>query len=138
MSGFNTNNHYAQTAGVDGVATNASFTGPWIKVEDASSIGFQTVMTGTSSPVAAWGADVTNDEEPNSKADSALMITALTLTAAMIAQNPIGDAANINFLFQFDPSPRAKWMRWKYVRSSGGSATATLLKITYCMLSLRA
>jgi hypothetical protein len=118
--------NYAKTAGVPGVATNASFVGEWIQIDDSTSVGVQVVMTGTSSPVATWGADISNDAEPTV---SVLGATALTLTADMVAQNPIGDAANINFLFQFDPAPRAKWFRFKYTRASGGSATATLLKI---------
>ena len=133
MAGFNTIRDYAQTSGVPGVATNGSFVGPWINVEDASSIAFQVLLTATSSPVATWGADVTNDPDAQrlSKADAALIpgVTALTLTSDMSDQDPDGTTNDINFLFQFDPSPRAKFMRFKYTRASGGSATATLLKI---------
>lgn len=118
--------------GAAGVATNASFVGPWFRIDDVSAIGVQVLLTGTSSPVATWGMDVTMDEAagtPN-RADAEMIpgITPLTLTTEMTDEDPAGDAADINFLFQFDPAPRAKWARWKYTRSSGGSASL-LLKV---------
>ena len=137
MSGFRTEPVYASTNGVAGVATNASFTGTWINIEDVSSIGFQVIMAGTSSPVAAWGADITNQDNPNRESDSSF-VTPLTLTSDMTAQNPAGGGTAVNYLFQFEPCPRAKWMRFKYVYTSGGSATATSMYITYNHLSLRA
>jgi hypothetical protein len=129
MSGWYNNDHYGSTPGV-GLATNASFTGPWFRIDDASSIGIQVVLTATSSPVATWGLDVTDDEQAPQKADADIQpgITAITLTSDMTAQNPNGTTTDRNFLFQFDPSPRAKWARWKYTRSSGGSASL-LMKI---------
>jgi hypothetical protein len=113
--------------GVGGAATNASYVGPWILIEDISDVGFQAVLTGTSNPTATWGADVTNQvANPNVSAPPAGKITALTLTDEMTDQNPAGDGANINYLFQFSPAPRAKWMRFKYTRSLGGSASLLL------------
>jgi len=86
-------------------------------------------MTGTGAPVGTWGADVTDDENPNgSSYVASLGATPLTLTSAMSAQNPAGDSANINFLFSFDPVPPAKWIRFKYTATSGGSASK-LLKV---------
>jgi hypothetical protein len=110
-----------------GVATNASFTGAWIPCNQNGAIGFIVVMTGTSAPVGTWGVDVTNDTDPNGSSD--LGATALTLTSDMTAVNPAGDSAAINFLFYFAPAPPAKWIRFKYVRASGGSATK-LLKVS--------
>ena len=112
------------TAG--GVPTNASFVGAWIPCNQNGSIGFTAILTGTGAPVATWGVDVTNDTDPNGAAD--LGATALTLTADMTAKNPAGDSANINFLFMFSPAPPAKWIRFKYTRTSGGSAS-NLLKV---------
>ena len=125
MSGYYNNANYFGSAGV---ATNASYVGPWIAIDDVSSIGVKVYLTGTSSPVATWGADVTDDPDAPKKADANILpgITALTLTDDMTDQNPVGDAANINFLFQFDPAPRAKWFRFKYTRASGGSASLLL------------
>jgi hypothetical protein len=130
MNNFN-HSAYARTAGVPGVATNASWVGPWVRVPKAGGIGFQVVMTGTGAPVGTWGADITDDDgDPNGATFTAVLgATPLTLTAAMTAQNPIGDSANINFLFDFNPAPSAKWIRFKYTRSAAGSATATVLKV---------
>lgn len=126
MSGFYNNALYGGAA----QPTNVSFVGPWFRIDDASSIGVQVIMTGTGSPTATWGMDVTDDEDAPRTADANLVpgVTPLTLTSDMTAQNPAGTTANINFLFQFDPSPRAKWARWKYTRASGGDA-GLLLKI---------
>lgn len=118
--------NYALTSGVPGVATNASWTGAWIPCNSNGAIGFTVVMTGTSAPVGTWGVDVTNDTDPVGSSD--LGATALTLTSEMTAVNPAGDSANINFLFYFAPAPPAKWIRFKYTRTSGGSATK-LLKV---------
>jgi hypothetical protein len=111
------------------IASNVSWVGPWIEVDDADSLGFIAVLTGTGAPVASWGCDVSNDPNASKKADNALIQapTGLTLVAAQLAQNPVGDSANINFLFQFDPSPRAKWARFKYTRTSGGSGNPLLM-----------
>jgi len=121
-SQFSRQNYF--TAG--GVATNASFVGAWIPCNANGAIGFTVVMTGTSAPVGTWGVDVTDDADPVNASD--LGATPLTLTSAMTAQNPAGDSANINFLFYFLPAPPARWIRFKYTRSSGGSATK-LLKV---------
>lgn len=118
--------NYAMTAGVAGVATNASWTGAWVPCNPNGAIGFTVVMTGTSAPVGTWAVDVTNDTDPVGGVD--LGATALTLTAEQLAFNPIGDSANINALIYFAPAPPAKWIRFKYVRTSGGSATK-LLKV---------
>ena len=112
------------------VPTNASFVGNWVLVEDCNSIGFDVSLTGTGSPTGTWGADVTDERYANvfNGNDGGITkpITALTLTAAMTAQNPAGTTANINYLFMFDPCPRAKWMRFKYTAASGGSASNLL------------
>lgn len=122
---------YAETiasgVGSAGVATNASWVGPWVNIEGVTSIGVQVNLTGTTAPVGTWGADVIDTEKaPTTANPGELTETALTLTAAQLAQNPIGDSANINFLFQFDPAPRAKWFRFKLTRSAGGSASQLL------------
>lgn len=119
--------NYATTAGASGVATNASWAGAWIPCNQNGALGFTVVMTGTSAPVGSWGLDITNDSDPVGASD--LGATALTLTSDMTAQNPIGDSANINFLFYFAPAPPARWCRFKYTRASGGSATK-LLKVS--------
>lgn len=107
------------------IRTDQSFVGPWVLIEDCNSIGFDASLTGTSSPTGTWGADVTDERYANvfngNDGGIAKPITPLTLTTAMIAQNPAGTPANINFLFQFDPPPRAKWMRFKYTAVSGGA-----------------
>lgn len=105
-----------------GVPTNASWTGAWVDISQMDAIGFIAKLTGTSNPVAAWAADVTNYEVPDKDPSP----TPITLTTEMSDQDPIGDGANINFLFMFDPIPRAKYMRFKYVRASGGSASNLL------------
>lgn len=125
MPGPYNNDHYGSTPGV-ALPTNASKVGPWFRIDDVSSIGVQAILTGTSAPVATWGFDVTMDEDAPRRTDAELKITALTLTTDMTAQNPAGDSANINFLFLFDPAPRAKWGRFKYTRASGGSASLLL------------
>lgn len=122
--GFSREAYAVTSPGLVGVATNASWVGPWIPIRRNSSVGFQVVMTGTSAPLGAWGADVTNDDDP---AHGTLGATALTLTSAMTAQNPAADSANINFLFDFNPAPTARWIRFKYTRTSGGSASRLLL-----------
>ncbi len=109
-----------------GVATNVSTVGGWIPCNQNGAIGFTAVMTGTSAPVGVWGVDVTDDTDPNGASD--LGATALTLTTEQLAVNPAGDSANINFLFWFAPAPPAKWIRFKYTRTSGGSASK-LLKV---------
>jgi hypothetical protein len=114
-------------AGEVGVPTNASWTGPWIPINRNGSVTFKVVMAGTDSPVGTWGADVTDDDAPN--ASGGMGATPLTLTAAQAAQNPVGDAANINFAFQFNPAPDAKFMRFNFTRASGGSASR-LLKVS--------
>ncbi len=106
------------------VATNATFTGPWIPIRNNGAVGFQVKLTGTSSPTGTWGADVTDDDDPNNAV--ALGAAPLTLSSAQTAQNPAGDAANIAFLFQFDPAPPARWMRFKLTISGGGSASKLL------------
>lgn len=130
MSAAETRNgvDYASTAGVPGVASNASFTGAWIPIQRVGSIGFQVKMAGTSNPQGTWGVDVTDDDDPNVTTPT-MGATPLTLTAAMIAQNPAGAGVAIDYLFQFTPAPRAKWIRFTYTRIGGGSATATSLKI---------
>lgn len=119
--------NYATSSGINGVPTNASWTGNWIPCNQNGALGFTVVMTGTSAPVGSWGLDITNDDSPVNAPD--LGATALTLTSDMTAQNPVGDSADINFLFYFAPAPPAKWCRFKYTRSSGGSASR-LLKVS--------
>ena len=135
---FRTMQAYAvtNTAGVlsDGVATNASWVGPWINVEGMTSIAWQAILTATGSPTGVWGCDVTDDErlEVNSLADSALRpgVTPIVLSTAQLAENPNGTTTARNYHFQFDPSPRAKWARFKLTISGGGSASQ-LLKVGF-------
>lgn len=105
-----------------GVPTNADWTGAWVDISQMDAIAFIAKLTGTGNPVAAWEADVTDYEV----ADKDPSPTPITMTSDMTAQNPAGNGAAINFLFQFDPIPRAKWMRFKYNRASAGSASNLL------------
>jgi len=108
-----------------GVATNASFTGDWVPLFALASIGWQVVMTGTGNPVGTFGVDISCDEDPVNK--PVLGATPLTLTSAMTAQNPTGTGAAVNYLFDFSPRPDARWIRFNYVATSGGSASKLLL-----------
>ena len=120
---FSRQNYF--TAG--GVPTNASFVGPWIPCNNNGAIGFLVVMTGTSAPVGTWGVDVTNDNQPASASD--LGATPVAATAVMTSNNPSGNSANLNFIAQYAPAPPAKWIRFKYTATSGGSAS-NLLKVS--------
>lgn len=131
MPGFYNNAKYAQTSGAEGWPSNASTIGPWLRIDDASSIGWQVLVAGTSNPQGVLGMDVTDDEDAPSKADANLSpgVTAVVFSAAQTAQQPAGGGVAINYLFQFDPSPRAKWGRWKYTVTGGGSATVGSIKV---------
>lgn len=123
MSRFRNQAAYS-TAG--GIATNASFVGAWFLIDDIDSIGvIVTIPTGAGSPTATFGLDVSNDPYADKKTDAQLVQppTPITMTAAMIAVNPPGTDTAVNFLFDFDPCPRAKWARFKYTRTAGGSAS---------------
>lgn len=124
MSRYKLNPDYSKGA----IATNASFVGDWFWIEDVDSIGvIATIPTGAGSPTAVYGMDVSDDPDAKLKnGNDAQLIqppTPITFTAAQIAVNPAGADVAVNFLFQFDPSPRAKWARFKYTRSAGGSAS---------------
>lgn len=122
MSRFRTQADYSRGL----IATNATFTGAWFLVEDINSIGIiVTIPTGAGSPTAVFGMDASNDPDALKKTDAQLIQTPtpITMTAAMIAVNPPGTDTAVNFLFSFDPMPRAKYLRFNYVRSAGGSAS---------------
>lgn len=102
---------------LNGDMSAASVVGPWLQIEDVESISFQVTWTGA--PTGTWGADVTDDSNP---ANPRLGPTPLTLTSDMIAANPSGAAGS--FLFQFNPRPDCRFMRFNYTRASGGSAAS--------------
>jgi len=122
MSRFRTNENYSKGA----IASNASFVGAWFWIEDANSIGLiATIPAGSGSPTASYTMEVSDDPDANKKTDAQLLQppTAVTFTAAQIAAFPAGADVAQNFLYQFDPCPRAKWARFSYIRTGGGSAT---------------
>lgn len=112
-----------------GAATNANFTGHWIKLADLVSIGFQVNLTGTGNPTGTFTFEVTDDPDPVNRA---------TMTPTPVSTsgwqggvtNPAGTGAALNFLAWADPCPRAEWGRFKYTASSGGSASK-LLQIAF-------
>jgi len=132
--GYATRNNYAQTnaAGVttNGVATNATWTGPWIRVDAATSLAFQIILTATGAPVAALTLEGTNDPAAMTTPDAVLDpgITVIA-NAALTALNL---AANVNTLIEATPSPRICFIRMKYTYTSGGNA-GLLLKVAYTM-----
>lgn len=119
--------------------TNASWVGSWFLLADVKEIGFIVNIPGTSNPTATISLDLSNDVDPNGKADSALVqppvdwpLTAAQKTAANPAGAGVAIATHILFTGAGDavatglaaPMPRAKWARLKYNRSAGGSAAA--------------
>lgn len=125
MDKFSNNPHYI----VNG-DTSGNITGPWVKLERDSSLGFQINIAG-SAPNGTHVFETTNDEDPNVNV-AVLGAATLTLPAAMVAMQPAG--ASRNDLWGFNPCPEAKWMRWRYVRNSGGQASG--INIGLCQRGL--
>lgn len=129
MAGFTNMKQYAQTSGTEGVATNATFAGPWVSIIDRQSLGWQVVLTGTGSPTAAFKIEVTDDDDAPAKADANLSPGFSDVTpAALTSVNPAGGGGNVNIQVTMDPGPRARFARFRYVFTSGGSANQ-LLKV---------
>ncbi len=115
-------------------AINNTATAGWVQLTRAgsSSIGFQVVIAATGAPTGTIVFEVCDDDDP--RVTGTLGATALTLPASMAAGQPAGSA--INFLFDFNPAPTAKWMRLRYAPSGGGSATLGTFLAGICQRGL--
>ncbi len=113
---------------IDGVSMGASIVGEWINCRGLSNLGFQILWTG--SAVGTWAADVSYDGPTKNSAgreipSGNMTPSPVTMTAAMIAQNPNNANGNTEFQFRGMSCP---WFRLKYTRTSG---TGTL-KVAFC------
>lgn len=104
------------------VNVNALATAGWVPLprDGGGSVGFQVVMPATGAPIGLLVFEITNDENPSVASGLILGATVLTLSAAQIAAQPSTGAA-VNFLFEFNPAPTAKWIKMRYARTSGGN-----------------
>lgn len=113
---------------------NAAANAGWVQLprQGGGSCGFQVALASTGSPVGTFVFEITDDENPLVAVGVILGATALTLSAAQQAAQPTSGAA-VNFLFEFNPAPTAKWIRMRYARTSGGSAAAGSLNVGFAM-----
>lgn len=103
--------------------STATIVGPWIRLTDLDSIGIQEKWTGVAT-TGTFGFEINDDEDPN-VARSVMGPKAITPTADITAAAPAGGtsgSASINLVGA--NMPRAKWGRFVYTRTSGGSAAA--------------
>jgi hypothetical protein len=126
--------------GAGGVPSNTTYTGPWIRIENAESLGFIVTVPGASNPTAVWSLEVSNDSDAKDVTDANLKqaVTSIPLLATQAtAANPAGAGVAIQALIQYERAggvavqymPRAKFARLK-MTVSGGGTTGTGVKIS--------
>lgn len=105
--------------------STATIVGSWIRLTDLDSIGIQEKWTGVAT-TGTFGFEINDDEDPNvGNGRTVLGPKAITPTADITAAAPAGGtsgSASINLAGA--SMPRAKWGRFVYTRTSGGSAAS--------------
>jgi hypothetical protein len=129
MNRYN-NPQYAKsgTPATEGWPTDSSTVGPWILISGITAIGVQIIMpNGISSPTGSFICEVTDDEAAPATPDANLSPGISNVTpAAIAAVNPPGTDTAVNIHNTISPGPRAKWFRFRYAATSGGTAAQTL------------
>jgi len=104
----------------------ATIVGPWIRLEDMDSIGFQIKwpLSGTTSATTGtFQFEITNDDVPDGTRGGLGPQKLTTVPADLSAANPAGGTSGSGQVTMAGANcPRAKWGRLTYTRTSGGAA----------------